>query len=380
VICINNPPLLGPFASAGTIPSNFMSATPSDFVEAIIGEQGANVFAHLAGYTTPFLVRPRAVAGLFRFNPCMIALNTSGIDLQNNGNVDLELQDCAFASNSTTNDNPNQSIRFNGGVIMNAAAITTAGGLKLSGTSNTVSPPVATFAQQVSDPLGTLVFDPSWGATCQPSPVASTTLRPGLYGGSCPGATTTPINMDSGNTYTLCPGIYVLDGRDNQHNALVIAQNGTTVQMGTAGAGGCPANGQTGVTFVATALTDSCHSGTTPPQCGGAFAIGGTGSNTPTVTLTGQPNALGTSYPILMYQVRNTADPASATTLAGGSAVSLTGWVYTPATPIIMTGSPNYAGCNLLIAASFTVSGNATMSRPTGCAPPLTIAKVIMVE
>jgi hypothetical protein len=45
-----------------------------------------------------------------------------------------------------TNDNPNQSIRFNGGVIMKAAAITTAGGLKLSGSSNTVSPPILTFA------------------------------------------------------------------------------------------------------------------------------------------------------------------------------------------------------------------------------------------
>jgi hypothetical protein len=186
--------------------------------------------------------------------------------------------------------------------------------------------------------------------------------------------------MAGGNSYTLCPGIYVLDGDDNQYNALVIAQNGTTVQIGTAGSGGCPANGQTGVTFVATALIDSCHSGTTPPQCGGGFAIGGTGSNTPTATLSGQSNALGTTYPILMYQVAATADPRSSTTLAGGSGVSLTGWVYTPTRPIVLTGSPNYSGCNLLIAGSFTISGNATMSRPTGCAPPLTIATVIMVE
>ena len=35
VICINNPPLLGPFASAGTIPASFNTNNTSDFVEAI---------------------------------------------------------------------------------------------------------------------------------------------------------------------------------------------------------------------------------------------------------------------------------------------------------------------------------------------------------
>ena len=159
VICINNPPLLGPFASQATIPPNSgFSTSISDYVEAILGEQGGNVLANLVGYTTPFLVRTRAVAGLQQFYPCMLALNTSGTDLQNNGNVDLELgPKCAFASNSTTNTNPKQSILFNGGVTMHAAAISTAGGVNITGNSNVVSPRVTAFAPPVADPLAGLI-------------------------------------------------------------------------------------------------------------------------------------------------------------------------------------------------------------------------------
>src|SRR5205823_3133082 len=97
----------------------------------------------------------------------------------------------------------------------------------------------------------------------------------------------------------------------NNLAALVIKDNGTTVQMGTAGAGGCPP-GPAGVTFIAT-----CSSGT---SCGGGFIIGGTGSNTPSVTLSAPSTspAVGVPSGLLLYEDAAHADPRSTTTLAGG--------------------------------------------------------------
>src|SRR5207248_9443657 len=97
--------------------------------------------------------------------------------------------------------------------------------------------------------------------------------------------------------YTVCPGIYYLDGEDNQNSALVISGNGTRLQIGTAGVGLCPLPGTTagtspwafnqGVTFVATCSGDpNLHE---KANCGGAFTVGGTGSNTPTVGSAANP-------------------------------------------------------------------------------------------
>src|SRR5439155_12508256 len=149
-----------------------------------------------------------------------------------------------------------------------------------------------------------------------------------------------------------CPGVYFIEGEDNQGHALEIKDNGTTVNMGTANtlvAGTtvtCPNNGMDGVTIIATCRPTPCTSG-------GGFDVGGTGSNTPTVTLsaptTNNPSGCTPGTPpcipkrILFYQVASTAVTNANkgnTTLAGGSGVSLNGVVYIPAKQIGLQGNP----------------------------------------
>jgi hypothetical protein len=168
----------------------------------------------------------------------------------------------------------------------------------------------------------------------------------------------------------MCPGVYVLDGENNQGGAFVVSGNGTTVNMGTQGATingvTCPANGIDGVTIITTC--------TSPPSCtkGGGFRVGGTGSNTPTVTLSAPSASPQTGIPaeILFYQVLLRADTSNGnndghSVLAGGPGVSLNGVVYTPATQIQLNGNPTFGSCTELIAASFSLGGTPSMSAPS---------------
>ena len=271
-LCVNNPPLIG------------TRAGDDKFVEAILGEQGLTIFAGMVGFSQGIL-RTRAVAGLLYSPTCMIALRGSGQDLTNNGNVTLTLNKCTFASDSTDRG----SITLNGNVTVSAAAITTAGGDVISGNSASISPPITTGASAVADPYaGLITFTglagvPSLGCV---SPAASDppkTLQPGIYGGACTGGTTAPWTFLN-NTTTICPGIYFLDGENNQHNALVIHNTGqavTTVTTGVQGSGGCPANGFTGVTIISVCVAGGSPAGS---NCAGGFEIGSP-SDTPTVHL-----------------------------------------------------------------------------------------------
>ena len=367
-MCANNPPVLGAYAG-----NNKM-------VEVILAQQQSAFFAHL--FLPNVTIDTRAVAGLKSFQTCMLALNTTGQDLTNSGTANLQLNSCSFMSNSS---DP-QSIRFNGNVTMAAGAIDTNGGDKISGTSNSISPPITTGVPPVTDPYaGQITFTSGSGTTCVNVTSGTPTLTPGWYGGACAGGSTPPMNF-SGGTSTLCPGVYYLDGEDNQGEALVISGNGTTVKMGTQGAGVCPINGMNGVTMIAT-----CSS---PANCtnGGGFVIGGTGTNTPTVTLSApttanpsgctQPSTACIPANVLFYQVAARADTKKGTsTLAGGLSVSLTGVVYTPATQIRLNGNPNFNSCTELIAASFNIAGTPTMNAPT-CAGIITasVSTLVLLE
>jgi Putative Flp pilus-assembly TadE/G-like len=366
-MCANNPPVLGAYAGQTTA------------VEVILAQRQNAFFASL--FLPNVTIRTRAVAGLKSFPTCMLALNTTGQDLTNSGNATLTLNQCSFMSNSADS----QSIRFNGGVTVQAAAIDTNGQYKISGNSNSVSPPITTGVATVADPYsGKITYIlPSGTPTCPPSTGSAVPLQPGLYGCSG-GGNPAPMNFSSGTT-TLCPGVYYLDGEDNQGEALVISGNGTIVNMGIQGVNGCPTNGMNGVTIIAT-----CSS---PSNCkkGGGFIIGGTGSNTPTVTLSAPTNAVpsGCTQPstacippnVLFYQ-----DPVHAninkgtSTLAGGQSVSLIGVVYTPATQIGLDGNPKFNSCTELIAASFNIAGTPTMNAPTCGINTASVTTLVLLE
>jgi hypothetical protein len=304
----------------------------------------------------------------------------------------VTLNDCSFASNSVTDTNPNYSVNFNGGVTMTAAAISTAGGAKITGSSNSISPPVTTHAAAVPDPYLGAITVPSLGAITVPSPgpppfcksfTASAdvnVLTPGLYGGACAGGSI-PVISITGGTTTLCSGVYVLDGDDNQGEAFVIRSN-ATVNMGIPGTTYTTKTGA--VTGSVLCPTQQLISGTpytipfgvtvittcSASNCGGGFIVGDTGS--PTVTLAAPTTtALGGTIParILFYQVAfPKADPGPGhpgnTTLAGGSLVSLNGVVYTPSTEIALQGNPTFDSCTELIANDFVIGGNPVMYAP----------------
>jgi hypothetical protein len=367
-MCVNNPPALLVQGAAGT----------AQMVEVILAQQQNTFFASL--FLPNVTIDTRAVAGLKAFPTCMLALNTTGQDLTNSGNATLTLNQCSFMSDSS---DP-QSIRFNGGVTVQAAAIDTNGGDKISGNSNSVSPPITTGVATVADPYAGLITVPNplpAVPSTAPAPSTGGTLKPGLYAGVGNNA---PMDFTSGTT-TLCSGVYVLDGEDNQGAAFIISGNGTTVNMGTPGqrygAVTCPAGVPNGVTIIATC--------TSPANCakGGGFRIGGTGSNTPTVTLsapTTSPQA-GIPASILFYQVAAHADTSNGNNnghsiLAGGAGVSLNGVVYTPATQIQLNGNPNFNSCTELIAATFSIAGTPTMNAPTCGINTASVSTIVLLE
>jgi Putative Flp pilus-assembly TadE/G-like len=361
-MCANNPPVLGAYAGQNTA------------VEVILAQQQNAFFASL--FLPNVTIDTRAVAGLKSFPTCMLALNATGQDLTNSGNATLTLNQCSFMSDSS---DP-QSIRFNGGVTIRAAAIDTNGGDKISGTSNSVSPPITTGVPTVADPYAGLITVPNplpAVPSTAPAPSTGGTLKPGLYAGAGNNA---PMNFTSGTT-TLCPGVYVLDGENNQGGAFVISGNGTIVNMGTQGVGICPPNGLNGVTIITTC--------TSPANCakGGGFRIGGTGSNTPTVTLSAPTTSPQAGIPanILFYQVAAHADTSNGNNnghsiLAGGAGVSLNGVVYTPATQIQLNGNPNFSSCTELIAATFNIAGTPTMNAPTCGINTASVTTLVLLE
>jgi Flp pilus assembly protein TadG len=361
--CVNNPPVLPVRGAAGT----------ANMVEVILAQPQSTFFASL--FMPSVTIGTRAVAGLNAFKTCMIALGAGGTDLQNNGNTTINLNSCSFASNSVTDTNPNYSIKFNGNVTMTAGAISTAGGDKITGNSNSISPPVTTHASPVTDP-----YNPAGIPWITVPPLASLVPRgcPATTGGTfLPGYYTCGANKPAmaftSGTATLCPGVYVLDG-DKNGEGFSVHNSGTTVNMGIDGSGPCvPASGSNGVTIITTCTSGGAYGG----NCGGGFVIGGNGGDTPSVTLSaptsGVPNGCVPGLPpcipprILFYQVASTADPGPGhpgNSVFSGPAVSLNGVVYTPSTELQLQGSPTFGSCTELIANDFVVGGTATMNAP----------------
>src|SRR5205823_5349543 len=132
---------------------------------------------------------------------------------------------------------------------------------KITGNSNSISPPITTGASCVPDP-----YNPS-GPPCPAAgplkitvpplanlvargcpPTTGGTFLPGYY--TC-GANKPAMAFTSGAA-TLCPGVYVLDG-DKNGEGFSVHNSGTTVNMGIDGAGPCvPASGSDGVTIITT--------------------------------------------------------------------------------------------------------------------------------
>jgi len=365
-VAVNRPPLLAQPAHTGP-----------NVVEVILGRQQNTILARAVAPTlTSVMIRTRAVAGKINYDSCIVALNSSGqaITVHGGGSpANINIPTCSIISNSTSGD----SFRATGGVNITAGAISTAGGTKISGTSNKISPPVTTGATTVTDPYAgqityTLPTDPLQIFGCVTgSGGATSPLKPGLYGGSCATGSTSPMNFSSGTTY-LCPGVYYLNGKDNSKGYALQISNTAIVAMGSSGVNNCPVTTINGVTIIATCSPTS--------NCAGGFHVGGTGSDAPTVNLSAPTVAPTAGIPkeILFYQDGSKVGTSKIdTNVGGGSAVQLNGVIYLPKSQLNLTGNASFGACTELIAGSFDLNGNITLASPSGCGVTTASAAVI---
>jgi hypothetical protein len=161
----------------------------------------------------------------------------------------------------------------------------------------------------------------------------------------------------------------------------VISGSGTTVNMGTPGTtyGTVTCPGTAGTTPFGVTIIATCSSG----SCGGGFTVGGTGSNTPTVTLAAPSSSPlgGVPTEILFYQDSAHADTSKGnSTLAGGSTTSLNGVIYTPSTQIALNGNASFGSCTELIALSYSIAGTPSLGRPSCGVTTASVSSFALLE
>jgi Flp pilus assembly protein TadG len=371
-MCANNPPVSG------------SSNNDSNAVEVILDRQQPTFLAQL--FLNNVSIDTRAVAKVNDAGmTCDLALGTTGTDITVQGSATINLTGCGMAANSSSSS----AISFGGGNndILNASWFQTAGNYNSGGNPQINVPTKLTYSSKVQDPYqcnppqmgcaGKITYSWPTGVTngCSSVTTGTTTLKPGLYGDSKSGSgcsnnkgSSSPPMSFTGGTATLCPGVYYLDGEDGKGNAFLV--QGGTLQMGTAGSGGCP-SGSDGVTIIA-----SSKNGTK----GGGFQI-----KSGTVTLSAPTAAypsgctVGSSNPcipsgLLFYQDASYADTSKSgsglsgdSTLTANAGTSLQGAMYTPATNVTFTGNAG-STCFLVIALTVTFTGNSTMAgNETNC-------------
>ncbi|HEV2097315.1 MAG TPA: pilus assembly protein TadG-related protein [Stellaceae bacterium] len=343
-MCVNNPPLFG---GNGTNPA-------ANYVEVILAQQQSTFFSFLSLASANVTIDTRAVAGFPNVTSCMLALSPSGTDLQDNGGgnaTNLNIPNCSIISNSTSTRKPNNSILLHGNVKINAGAIDTAGNYRITGNSNSISPPIVAGIQPVADPYGTVTMGTPPTGTCTTINISSgtATLNP-----SIPYCSITI----SGGTLTVPAGVYYLVG-----GPVTCGKNGKNCSGPpgnlTISGGTITQTGAGGVTFVLTAQTNVSAAGSVQ-------ITGGTGSLT-APTQTGYLTTAAASTGLLIYQDPATSASSAANTIAPGGAcnasLALTGAIYTPKTQDGLSGNQTAAcsTCTELIAASFLFNGDTSL-------------------
>ncbi len=372
-MCVNNPPVLGSLAGN------------ANAVEVILARQQNTLLASV--FLPSVTIKSRAVADVKAAgSACSLATwdkptSSPGGTAVNFSGTTTDLNGCGVASNSPGS----KSINFQGNATIDASWFQTTGNYNTNGNSVTFPPdlPLLTDTAPVPDPYsascsppiacaGTIEW-PTISGSEKTQPGTAGVLTPGTYKGQGSNA---PLSFTTG-TWTLCPGVYVLDGEDNQDSAFSVS--GGTVQMGTAGSGGCPNNGLDGVTIIATSKTGTS---------GGGFSVTGG-----TVTLKAPTSSPATGIPsgLIFAQdpahadtkINGNGKEADSTITAGGTSL-LQGTMYTPKTNVTFTGNSN-SSCFIIIANTVTFTGTSTISgsldacKAVGVTTP-TVLNVVMSE
>jgi hypothetical protein len=305
MVTLNVPPLSGP------------AAGDAQSVEVIVTEPAPVYFAGMFLGTAPSITT-RAVAKAVISDACVWALHPSAKGaLTVSGSSDVDL-DCGIVVNS---DDPDAAIDQGGTSCLAATSISVAGGYN----GDCVSPEPEVSMPSYGDPLSSLV-EPSFGGCDFTAKVnvpsgETATLTPGVY---CKG-----ISLNGDVVFE--PGLYVLDGvgLDIQSSAVVTNNE----------------NASGGVTFY---LTGS----------GSQYASVSVSSGSQ-VTLT--PMTTGTLANVLFFQDRNAKNGQSKFT--GQSNMDVTGMLYFPNSEVEFTGGSELDEADvLLVASTIKISGNSYLN------------------
>jgi Matrixin len=237
------------------------------------------------------------------------------------GNASIKIPGSLFVeSNSKT------AVTAGGTSQVAAAGIQVVGGVQKS-SGATLSPTPITGVASFADPLTFLSGPSTAGLTNYGSASYSSgahTLQPGIY---------SQISVSGTATVTLSGGMYIIEG------------GGVTVTDKASITGA-------GVTIY--------NTGSNYPNSGGSYGgitLSGSGSFNVTPAVT----AAGGAYPgIVIYQSRSNT---RAVALSGNAGGGLTGMVYAPAAPVVISGNASLNAA--MVADRLQVSGNGTSTQVT---------------
>jgi len=254
---------------------------------------------------------------------CIMALNPSAGDtILINGGVTVTAAGCSVYSNSTSN----RSMTMNGPSTVVAKSVELVGQLLRNGPS-TITGPVNTGVPTVTDPYGDIGLPAYAHLPCETPSVISSgqTLNPQrksivVY---CTGLTVQTLQ-----TVTFNPGIYVVEGPLIFNGNVVVRGDGVTFVLTTRGAGPVPS-----VTINGASADIELSAPTSGPMAG-----------------------------ILFYQDRRAGSGSN--TFNGGSRARFRGALYFPKQTVVFNGGTDVTsgGCTQLIANRITFNGAARLA------------------
>jgi Flp pilus assembly protein TadG len=316
-VTVNNPPASGAYAGN------------SKYVEVIVAQSKSTYFMHVLGYDS-VKVSARAVGSSVDSPACLYALDPASKGaISIGGNSSITLQ-CGAIDNS----NNAAALTTGGGGSLTATAIGVVGGY--SGTGFTPVP--TTGIAPAADPLSYLQppavaacnctnFQTNVNKSCNGNVFnkGNWTLNSGVYCGG--------IQINSNNSVTFNPGLYILDG-----GGLKWTGSGTI--------------SGSGVTFFDTQF----HNGNSNKFAYAGISLSGSAQ----VNLSAPTS--GTFEGVLFYQDPSVPSSGGASVISGSSNSTFDGAVYFPTTAVTFTGSSSSNGYTILIGDTVSVTGNGKLS------------------
>ena len=334
-ITINIPPVSGPnTGNAGSVEIIISRQMPLFFTTAF--------FKLIGDPDRQFNATARAVANTIEVDGdfCILGLDLTIARAVNVFGTGTATLDCGIAVNS----NDDNALSVGGTATLTTTSVQTVGGISVTGTLNSDSPPERSGA--IDDPYEDLEipdFDGcdagsiGGGATGTTVSSGSQTFDASDFGGTmvlCGG-----LKVSSGASVILEPGVYIIDQGDFEIT------------------GGAGITGE-GVTIILTSSGTTGKIGKVKVTGGGDVQL-----SAPTSSPDTAPEYSG----VLFYQDRLVPESQSNSNLfAGGPELNLEGVVYFPSQELNFTGgSDQGSGCTHLIAQQVSIGGDAELQ--TNC-------------